>query len=144
MASDSKPVWDGHDSSSTGEGQATTQSANDVVVLRDDPAAKAAFLATFTPEEEKRIMRKVDRRFLVLIGLMYMVKTVSTAPQLRIYLLMVQVDFNNASSVKVLQVGQPSNILNELHMTSDQYNWVQSIYYVRSSKQDIYKFPGRR
>ncbi|KAL1981031.1 hypothetical protein VTN96DRAFT_3140 [Rasamsonia emersonii] len=122
MASDDskKPVWEvsgsGQDSSSTGEGQATTtQRADDVVVLRDDPAAKAAFLATFTPEEEKRIMRKVDRRFLLLIGLMYMVKTV---------------DFNNASSVKVLQVGQPSNILNELHMTSDQYNWVQSIYYI--------------
>lgn len=83
MASDDskKPVWEvsgsGQDSSSTGEGQATTtQRADDVVVLRDDPAAKAAFLATFTPEEEKRIMRKVDRRFLLLIGLMYMVKTV--------------------------------------------------------------------
>ncbi len=42
--------------------------------LRADPEARAAFLATFTPEEEKAIMRKVDLRFLVLIGFMYLVK----------------------------------------------------------------------
>jgi len=41
-----------------------------------------------------------------------------------------QIDVINASSVKVLQVGQPRNILKELHMTPNQYNWVQSIYYV--------------
>ncbi|EXJ82260.1 hypothetical protein A1O3_06073 [Capronia epimyces CBS 606.96] len=84
-------------------------------VLRDDPEARAAFLASFSAADEKRIMRKVDRRFLLLIGLMYMVK---------------QIDVTNAASVKVLQVGQPSNILKELHMTPDQYNWVQSIYYI--------------
>lgn len=49
---------------------------SDNVVLRDDPEAKAAFLATFTPEEEKAIMRKVDKRFFILIGLMYMIKQV--------------------------------------------------------------------
>jgi hypothetical protein len=52
------------------------QQTHPVTVLRNDPVAKAAFLATFTPEEEKMIMRKVDRRFLLLIGLMYMIKTV--------------------------------------------------------------------
>lgn len=45
--------------------------------LQNDPVARAAFLSSFTAEEEKNIMRKVDRRFLVLIGLMYMIKTVS-------------------------------------------------------------------
>ncbi|RAO68140.1 uncharacterized protein BHQ10_004152 [Talaromyces amestolkiae] len=85
------------------------------VILRDDPEAKAAFLSTFSAEEEKAIMHKVNKRFFVLIGLMYMIK---------------QIDVINAASVKVLQVGQPSNILKELHMTADQYNWVQSIYYI--------------
>jgi len=55
--------------------RATVERA-DNVILRDDPEAKAAFLATFTPEDEKAIMRKVDKRFLVLIGLMYMIKQV--------------------------------------------------------------------
>ena len=38
---------------------------------------KQAFLATFTPEEHKSIMEKVDRRFLLLIGILYMTKNVS-------------------------------------------------------------------
>ncbi|EOO01168.1 putative vitamin h protein [Phaeoacremonium minimum UCRPA7] len=46
------------------------------VLLRDDPEARAAFLSTFTAEEEKSIMRKVELRFSVLIGLMYMIKQV--------------------------------------------------------------------
>lgn len=32
--------------------------------------------------------------------------------------------------MKVLQIGQSRNILTELHMTADQYNWVQSIYFI--------------
>ena len=76
---------------------------------------RETFLASFTAAEDKKIMRKVDQRFLLLIGLMYMLKNI---------------DYNNAASVKVLQVGKSRNILKELHMTADQYNWVQSIYFV--------------
>lgn len=79
---------------------------------------RESFLASFTAEEDRRIMRKVDRRFLLLIGLMYMLKNI---------------DYMNAAVVKVLQVGQPRNILVELNMTADQYNWVQSIYFVSAS-----------
>lgn len=43
-----------------------------------------------------------------------------------------KIDYTNAASVKVLQVGEDRNILNELRMTSDEYNWVQSIYFVGS------------
>lgn len=38
---------------------------------------KADFLASFTHEESKAIIRKVDRRFLLIIGLMYVIKNVS-------------------------------------------------------------------
>ncbi|KAJ9150378.1 High-affinity nicotinic acid transporter [Pleurostoma richardsiae] len=99
--------------------EATRKKANvtisraETVNLRDDPEARAAFLSTFTADEEKSIMRKVDLRFSVLIGLMYMIK---------------QIDVNNAANVKVLQVGQPRNIIVELGMTADLYNWVGSIY----------------
>jgi hypothetical protein len=48
----------------------------DVVHLRDDPEAKAAFLATFTADDEARIMRKVDMRFVFLAGVMYLIKQV--------------------------------------------------------------------
>ena len=38
--------------------------------------SKAEFLSSFTQEENKAIMRKVDRRFLLIIGLMYVIKNV--------------------------------------------------------------------
>ncbi|KAF0316038.1 vitamin H transporter [Colletotrichum asianum] len=55
---------------------------------RKDPEARAAFLATFTADEEKAIMNKVDRRFFVLIGIMFMVKNI---------------DFGNISIIKTMQ-----------------------------------------
>ncbi|KAG9788874.1 hypothetical protein KCU88_g1633, partial [Aureobasidium melanogenum] len=76
---------------------------------------RVRFLDTFTPQEQKEIIRKVDYRLLVTIGVIYLVK---------------QIDVNNASNVKVLAVGKPTNILKQLDMTADQYNWVQSIYYI--------------
>jgi hypothetical protein len=49
--------------------------------LRDDPDAREAFLAEFSAKESKEILDKVDKRFFILIGLMFLVKTVcSTNP----------------------------------------------------------------
>lgn len=42
----------------------------------DAAADPRAFLASFSAEEDKAIRRKVDRRFLWLIGLMYIIKNV--------------------------------------------------------------------
>ena len=50
-----------------------------------------------------------------------------------------QIDVNNAASVKVLAVGKPTNILKQLHMTADEYNWVRSIYYV---SQNLFTIPS--
>jgi hypothetical protein len=46
----------------------------------EEAGSKATFLATFTPQDDKDVMRKVDRRFLLLIGILYMTKNVSAAP----------------------------------------------------------------
>lgn len=43
----------------------------------DSVADRKVFLASFTSEEDKAIRRKVDWRFLWLIGLMYIIKNVS-------------------------------------------------------------------
>lgn len=99
----------------------------------DEAGSKEAFLATFTPQDDRNVMRKVDRRFLLLIGILYMTKNVSATPSRFpwVYLLTIrQIDYLNASVVKVLQVGEDRNILTELHMSSNEYNWVQSIYFV--------------
>lgn len=76
---------------------------------------RTAFLASFSAAEEKAIICKIDYRLLALAGIIYMVK---------------QIDVNNAASVKVLSPGKPTNILIQLGMTADQYNWVQSTYYI--------------
>ncbi|KAH8881405.1 retrograde regulation protein 2 [Thozetella sp. PMI_491] len=94
---------------------ATVEAASDASPTAD---YRGNFLATFTPEEEKKIMRKIDYRLLLLCGIIYMIK---------------QIDVNNAASVKVLSVGKPTNILTQLGMSSDQYNWVQSVYYLPSN-----------
>lgn len=44
--------------------------------LRAEDERRKALLQSFTPEEDKRIRRKIDRRFLFLIGMMYIIKTV--------------------------------------------------------------------
>lgn len=43
----------------------------------DSAADRIAFLSSFSPEEDKAIRRKVDWRFLWLIGMMYIIKNVS-------------------------------------------------------------------
>lgn len=58
--------------------QARLVARADVANLRDDPEAKAAFLATFTADEEKRIMNKVNKIFFLLTGIMYLIKQVRT------------------------------------------------------------------
>ena len=44
--------------------------------LRDDPSARDAFLSEFSAKESKDIMSKIDKRFFILIGLMFLVKNV--------------------------------------------------------------------
>jgi hypothetical protein len=59
--------------------------------LRDDAAAqRIAFLSSFSPEEDKAIRRKVDWRFLWLIGLMYIIKNVCESAWNVIYIADVQ------------------------------------------------------
>lgn len=46
--------------------------------LGTEDERRKALLQSFTPEEDKQIRRKIDRRFLFLIGMMYIIKTVRT------------------------------------------------------------------
>lgn len=94
---------------------ATAQDVADQHTTAQAAPERAQFLASFTKDEDRAIMKKVDRRFLLLIGILYMTKNL---------------DYQNAAIVKVLQVGEPRNIMTELSMTANEYNWVQSIYFV--------------
>jgi hypothetical protein len=87
------------------------------VAAREDDSEtyRRSFLSRFTAEDDKRIMRKVDSRFLLLMGFMYLIK---------------QIDYTNAASIKVLQVGTDRNVMTELGMTANDYNWLTSFYFV--------------
>jgi len=63
----------------TAQDDATEVSSTQSPIPQDveEAGGKAAFLATFTPQDDKDIMRKVDKRFLLLIGILYMTKNVS-------------------------------------------------------------------
>jgi hypothetical protein len=107
------------------------------LIVETTEVDREEFLATFSREEEKKIRCKVDKRFFLLIGLMYMVKQVCVFPAYAQklstggILKANEIDVNDVSSIKILQEGQqPSNNLNELHMSPNQYNWVSSIYTV--------------
>ncbi len=54
--------------------------ADDAVFHDGTEEGKKAFLATFSAAEDKSIMRKVDRKFLLLIGLIYLIKNVRRHP----------------------------------------------------------------
>ena len=81
-------------------------------------------------------MRKVNKVFFLLTGIMYLIKQVkSMSHHIPVQILTsLQVDQNNATNVRVLQAGKPSNIMKELKMSSNEYNWVGSIYGVISGR----------
>lgn len=55
----------------------TVTDGNDGVIAADAEAKRrATFLATFSAKEDKEIRRKVDWRFLWLIGMLYLIKNV--------------------------------------------------------------------
>lgn len=63
------------------DGASTGSPAPATVETIADAGSSEAFLASFTPEDDKAIIRKVDKRFLLLIGVLYMTKTVSLPGQ---------------------------------------------------------------
>lgn len=74
-------------------------------VLEDGHGNREAFLASFSADENKRIMRKVDRKFLFIIGMMYILKNVreSTAQCQRGSVradTVPQIDYQNAAYAK--------------------------------------------
>lgn len=127
-----------YEASSTMASPTTTSLSDEVTPAKDEATISIAarddfetyrrnFLSRFTAEDDKRIMRKVDSRFLLLMGFMYLIK---------------QIDYTNAASIKVLQVGTDRNVLTELGMTANDYNWLTSFYFVRAPARLSRCFPS--
>lgn len=69
-----------------------------------------------TEAEEKALLRRIDWRIMTICSLLFLMK---------------QLDADNVSNVKIMNRGTDRNILTELGMSSNQYNLVTVMYYVR-------------
>ncbi|KAI0127317.1 major facilitator superfamily domain-containing protein [Xylariales sp. AK1849] len=66
-------------------------------------------------QDEKKLLRRIDWHLIPLMSIIYMVKTIDAA---------------NVSNARIMDKGGNGNILTELHMTSDEYNFVTLAYYI--------------
>lgn len=79
----------------------------------DEERTRARLL--LTPEEEKRLLRRIDWHLMPLCSLLFMFKNL---------------DSDNVSNARIMNQGTDMNIMTQLGMTSDQYNLVTVLYYV--------------
>jgi len=67
-------------------------------------------------EEEKNLLRRIDWHIMPLCAIAFLLKNI---------------DNINVSNVKIMNTGTNQNILKQLGMSADEYNFVSTIYYVR-------------
>ncbi|ETI25369.1 hypothetical protein G647_02142 [Cladophialophora carrionii CBS 160.54] len=65
--------------------------------------------------EEKKLMRRVDWHLMPLCSIMFLLKNM---------------DYQNAANARIMNRGTPQNILTQLHMSANDYNFISTIYYV--------------
>ncbi|KAM0547553.1 hypothetical protein ACHAPJ_010297 [Fusarium lateritium] len=87
--------------------------AKDAVEITGYDQERIKDRALLSPDEEKKLLRRVDFRLMILCAIIFMIKNV---------------DANNAANAKIMNKGTDRNILTQLNMTSDDYNWVSTIY----------------
>lgn len=71
-------------------------------------------------EEERKLLRRVDWHLMPLCALIFMVKNI---------------DANNAANARIMNRGTSRNILTELGMTGDEYNFVSTVYFVSMTRE---------
>ena len=71
--------------------------------------------SALTTEEEKKLMRRVDIRMMILCSLIFLIKNLDSA---------------NISNVRIMNAGTPRNIMTQLKLTSDEYSLLTVLYYV--------------
>jgi hypothetical protein len=100
--------------------------ANSEIEGYDAERMKARTLLTV--DEEKKLLRKIDLRLMTLCSIMFLLKNI---------------DADNVSNARIMNKGQPSNIMKELNMTSNQYNLVTTMYYVSKPSKLTFVYSDR-
>ncbi|OKP10893.1 hypothetical protein PENSUB_3713 [Penicillium subrubescens] len=74
-----------------------------------------------TAEEEKKLLRKIDWRLMTLCSLIFMFKNLDSNNEIL-----------QASNARIMNKGTNQNIMTQLGITSNEYNLVTVLYYVRN------------
>ena len=74
--------------------------------------------ALLTYEEEKKLLRRVDWHLMPLLSICFLLKNI---------------DYSNVSNAKIMNSGTHRNILKQLDMTANEFNFVSTIYFVRDT-----------
>jgi hypothetical protein len=69
-------------------------------------------------KEEQALLRRINWRIMTVCSLLFLLKNI---------------DADNISNARIMNRGTDRNVMTELNMTSDQYNLLNVLYYVRSS-----------
>jgi hypothetical protein len=75
--------------------------------------------ALLTYEEEKKLLRRIDWHIMPLCSIAFLLKNI---------------DYTNVSNAKIMNTGTHHNILKQLGMTANEFNFVSTIYYVSSAR----------
>lgn len=73
--------------------------------------------ALLNADEEKALMRRIDWRLMTICSIIFLIKNL---------------DSENISNAKIMNRGTKMNILTQLKMTADEYNYLTILYYVSS------------
>lgn len=71
-----------------------------------------------TADEEKKLLRRIDLHIMTLCSFMFMLKNM---------------DADNVSNARIMNLETPRNIMTQLRMSSDQYALLAVVYYVSAS-----------
>jgi hypothetical protein len=74
--------------------------------------------ALLTYEEEKKLLRRIDWHLMPLCSIAFLLKNIDSA---------------NVSNARIMNTGTHQNILSQLGMSSNEFNFVSTIYYVSTS-----------
>jgi hypothetical protein len=74
--------------------------------------------ALLTYEEEKKLLRRIDWHIMPLCSIAFLLKNIDSA---------------NVSNARIMNTGTHQNILKQLGMSSNEFNFVSTIYYVSIS-----------
>lgn len=82
--------------------------------------------ASLSYDEEKKLLRRIDWHIMPLCAFAFLLKNL---------------DSSNVTNAKIMNTGTSANILTQLGMSANEFNFVSTIYYVRTSMLEMFEIP---